>query len=269
MSNEENKNTENNENLNADSIAISKVEDLNNKKKSDKRDYVIISLIALLTASLFGNAKLLVDNSIAINDENSGFNVLKNTAENQEDSILIQNHKEIERKWLIREADIPFDLTDANRCADFSYEKDGCFLDFDIYQTYISYDPEIRVRKINDGESYTLTVKANLTADGLTRDEIDFFISEEDYNNMLTKREADGETIHKTRYQLYEGDLMREIDIFHDQLDGLAYLETEYESEEAANAEESKSWIVRDVTDDKAYKNQSLYKKGIPEGALD
>lgn len=134
---------------------------------------------------------------------------------------------------------------------------------FEIEQTYISFEPEIRVRKINNGQSYILTIKSNMSENGLVRDETEYYISEESYNLLLAKKEAN--TIYKTRYQLEIDGTTRSIDIFKGDLEGLAYLETEFTSEEEANKAEIKDWVIKDVTSDKRYKNQSLARNGIPK----
>lgn len=195
----------------------------------NKKDITIIILIILLICSIFAIIYLM-------------------SKERNQDT-LIKDGKEIERKWLINEKDIPYDLSKADK--------------FEVEQSYISFDPEIRIRRINNGESYVLTIKSNMSADGLVRDEIEYYITEESYNLLLAKKE--GNTIYKTRYQLYDNDLMREIDIFKGDLAGLAYMETEYKSEEEAKKEETHSWVVRDVTSEKKYKNQSLAKYGMPK----
>lgn len=78
---------------------------------------------------------------------------------------------EIEKKWLINEEDIPYDLSKAD--------------EFEIFQTYINYSPEIRVRKIiykNAKPYYTMTIKRYVNDDALTREEINLDITEEEYN---------------------------------------------------------------------------------------
>lgn len=157
--------------------------------------------------------------------------------------------EEIERKWLISVNDIPYNLEDGVK------QK--------IVQTYLNFSPEIRVRNINDGEKYILTVKSNMSVDGLTRDEKEYYISEEEYNNLLKKQE--GNTISKTRYQIYDKGNIVEIDIFENQLKGLAYMEIEFETEEKAKAFDNPSWVIKDVTDDVRYKNGHLARYGIPE----
>jgi len=164
---------------------------------------------------------------------------------------LLEDAKEIERKWLIDKNKIPYDLT----------SKDVQV--FDIQQTYISFDPEIRVRNYNNGGWYEFTMKTNMTSDGLARDEVNYYINKEQYDNLYKKKE--GNTIHKTRYQLYDKGEIIALDIFHDDLDGLAYMEIEFKTEEESNKYKEPDWVIKDVTSDKRYKNGFLARYGIPE----
>lgn len=156
---------------------------------------------------------------------------------------------EIERKWIIDKDKIPYDLSNSEIT--------------EIEQTYISFSPEIRVRKINDGKEYTFTVKTNMTADGMTRDEMETYITQEEYNNLIKKQE--GNTIYKTRYQFLDGDYLLAVDIFSGELDGLAYLEIEFENQEDANNFQTPNWVIKDVTSDLNYKNGHLARYGIPD----
>lgn len=161
---------------------------------------------------------------------------------------ILGDNLEIEKKWLIDKEKIPYDLNKAEVMK--------------IEQTYINYSPEIRVRKINDGQQYSFAVKTNMTSDGMIRNEIEEYISKEEYENMFKKRE--GKTIHKTRYQFLDGDYMIAIDMFSEDLEGLAYMEIEFENQEEANAFKTPDWVIKDVTDDLNYKNANLSKNGIP-----
>ena len=156
---------------------------------------------------------------------------------------------EIEKKWIIDKKNIPYDLSNAEI--------------IEIEQTYISFSPEIRVRKINGGKEYTFAVKTNITSDGMTRDELEDYITEEEYNNLIKKRE--GNTIHKTRYQFLDGDYLLAIDIFSGELEGLAYLEIEFENQDEVDKFETPSWVIKDVTSDLNYKNGYLARYGIPD----
>lgn len=157
--------------------------------------------------------------------------------------------EEIERKWLIKASDIPYDLKGVVKQ--------------EIEQTYLCFSPEIRVRNINNGEKYILTIKSNMSVDGLVREEKEYYISEEEYNHLLTKKE--GNIISKTRYQIYEGNNILEIDIFKGNLEGLAYMEVEFENEEKAKEFKTPDWVIKDVTADVRYKNGHLARYGIPE----
>jgi len=170
---------------------------------------------------------------------------------NERINEILADSKEIERKWLIRAEDIPYDLN-----ADDVYR-------YDIQQTYISFEPEIRVRNYNNDEEYELTVKTNLTKDGLIRDEVNVPISKEEYDNLIQKKE--GNTIHKTRYQFYADQQLIAIDIFHGDLDGLAYMEIEFANVKESDSFATPEWVVEDVTDNINYKNGHLARYGIPK----
>ena len=78
-------------------------------------------------------------------------------------------------------------------------------------------------------------------------------------------KKQEGRTINKTRYQFYEEGQLIAIDIFHGELDGLAYMEIEFKNEEESNNFEDPKWVVKDVTNDINYKNGHLARYGIPE----
>ena len=157
---------------------------------------------------------------------------------------------EIEKKWLIDKEKIPYNLSWVEHVTE-------------IEQTYLSFSPEMRVRKYDSGASYEFTVKANLRNEGLARDETNIAITEEEYNDLIKKKE--GNTIHKTRYQFMDGGQIIAIYIFHGDLDGLAYMEIEFADFSAAEKFQTPDWVIADVTDDIRYKNGHLARYGIPE----
>ena len=162
---------------------------------------------------------------------------------------LLLDNVEIERKWIFDADDISIDKSTA--------------IIIDIEQTYISFSPEIRVRKLNNGEAYTMTVKNNLTSNGVKRDEYEIDITESQYNQLIAKKE--GKTIYKTRYEFNLDGYWAAIDIFHGELNGLAYLEVEFIDEKEAKNYKAPSWVVKEVTNDILYKNGSLAQYGIPD----
>lgn len=156
---------------------------------------------------------------------------------------------EIERKWLVKRENIPYNL---EKKADI----------FEITQTYLNYSPEIRVRNISD-QRYMMAIKTGLTEEqGLTRNERQYDLTKEEYEHLLSKQE--GNTIYKTRYQIKVDNYQYAFDYFHEQLDGLTYIEIEFPSEEEANNFQTPDWFGKDVTNEKKYKNQSLAQYGIP-----
>ena len=171
---------------------------------------------------------------------------------NKVNSIMADD-VEIEKKWIINKDKIPYDLSNSKIIK--------------IEQTYICFSPEIRVRKINDGEEYTFAVKNNMTLDGMIRDELEDSITQEEYNNLMRKQE--GNTIYKTRYQFLNDGYLLAIDIFSGELDGLAYLEIEFENQEEANNFKAPEWVIKDVTSDLNYKNGYLARYGIPNSFLE
>ena len=158
---------------------------------------------------------------------------------------------EIEKKWVVDKDKIPYDLSKAD-----------CF---DIVQTYINYLPEIRVRQItHKGHTwYMMALKRWVNSDALVREESDFYITKEEYENTVGK--GLDSTIYKKRYQFDVDGLTYAVDIFEGDLDGLAYLEIEFESEELANSFETPDWIIKDVTNDRRFKNQELAQFGMPK----
>jgi CYTH domain-containing protein len=162
---------------------------------------------------------------------------------------MLLDDVEIERKWIMN-ADISMiDMSEA--------------VVVDIEQTYISFSPEIRVRKLNNGQQHMMTIKNNMTSNGMKRDEYEIYISEKQYNNLISKKE--GKTIHKTRYEFNHEGYLVSIDIFHGELAGLAYFEVEFINEKEAKKYKAPDWVIKEVTNDLLYKNGCLAQYGIPE----
>ena len=164
---------------------------------------------------------------------------------------ILADDKEIERKWLISKDKIPYNLKESN------------VKEYDIQQTYLCFDPEMRVRNYNNGQAYEFTMKHNMSIDGMIRDEMNIDITKEQYEQLIKKRE--GMTIHKTRYQFYKDGQLIAIDIFHGSLDGLAYMEIEFKNEEESKQYQEPDWVIKDVTSDIHYKNGHLARYGIPK----
>ncbi len=161
---------------------------------------------------------------------------------------------EIERKWLVEKDQIPYDLTSLPH--------------LELEQVYISFVPSIRVRSMQDvsgAMQYVLTVKGGAKdAQRLSREEFEMPIEAASYIALC--RKAEGSPIRKTRYYVHRADgLTEEIDVFHGSLEGLAYLEIEFESVQQAQAFPSPAWTKWDVTADRRYQNSALARFGAPE----
>lgn len=125
-----------------------------------------------------------------------------------------------------------------------------------IIQAYLNTDsePTLRIRKYND--EYLLTYKYSKKDNGINVcNEVELPITEECFNNLLTKIE--GNIIEKTRYFINE----IELDIFEGKYEGLILAEVEFESIEDANRYNKPNWLGEDVTKDKNYRNSYLAKK--------
>lgn len=156
---------------------------------------------------------------------------------------------ETERKFLID----PSDLYQF----DFSQMKI-----YKIVQTYINYDPEIRVRQVNQ-HWYWFALKTPKDSIGLSRSELEFPITKNSYQDLVQKQV--GQTIYKTRYQFKQDDYDCSVDIYSGDLKGLAVVEVEFNNIEEANLFQPPSWFGKEVTSDLRYKNAGLAKNGKPD----
>ena len=147
---------------------------------------------------------------------------------------------EIERKYLIEKEQLPADL------ASYQFHK--------IEQGYLCTSPVVRIRRQDD--DYFLTYKSK----GLmAREEYNLPLTQEAYEHLKSK--ADGLVISKTRYLIPEKNgLTIELDVFHEDYEGLLLAEVEFPSEEAANSYTPPAWFGRDVTFSSDYHNSTLSK---------
>lgn len=130
----------------------------------------------------------------------------------------------------------------------------------EIEQGYLCSGPVVRIRKSN--ENYILTYKSKL---GLSQDcaiqneEVEMPLTREAYEHLREK--IDGNLVEKTRYVLpLSQGRKAELDIFKGRLDGLAFVEVEFESETAAKEFELPDWFGEDVSGNIAFSNAYLSK---------
>jgi len=121
-----------------------------------------------------------------------------------------------------------------------------------IKQGYIVVDSDktIRIRTKNDYAFITIKGKSVNS----TRLEYEYEIPLKEANEILSLFSLGG--ISKTRYEVFNKDKLWEIDVFHDENDGLiiAEIELSHESEEF----ELPDWITDEVTKDQRYYNSYL-----------
>lgn len=144
--------------------------------------------------------------------------------------------KEIEKKYLV------------NKLPNLSTCKKS-----NIIQGYISYNPETRIRKIDN--SFFITYKSD---EFLIRDEDEKEIDEEKYNILFKK--IKNNIIYKTRYYIKDKNYLYELDIYHGSLEGLITVEVEFQNLNDALKFKPPLWFGIEITNNIKYKNSSLSK---------
>ena len=120
-----------------------------------------------------------------------------------------------------------------------------------IEQAYLSADPVVRIRRLDD--SYILTCKGEGL---LVREEREMPLSAAAYRRLLPK--AEGTVIEKDRYRIPCGPYTIELDVFGGALAPLVLAEVEFPTEEEAAAFQPPDWFGAEVTYDPAYTNARL-----------
>jgi CYTH domain-containing protein len=130
----------------------------------------------------------------------------------------------------------------------------------DILQTYLTSEPgkERRVRQRgNDGIwVYTMTTKTEGHG-AVSKIETEHRITEREYINLLMEADTSVHQIRKTRWCVPYESAYFEIDVFPFS-DEYAVLEVELVTKEDEFEFPSFIEVIREVTDDKAYRNKSL-----------
>ena len=123
-----------------------------------------------------------------------------------------------------------------------------------IQQAYLSTDPVVRVRRMD--EEYVLTCKGSGL---LSREEREMPLTAEAFGRLLAK--ADGTVITKDRWRIPCGPYTIELDVFEPPFAPLVMAEVEFPTEEAAMAFQPPAWFGRVVTQDGAYTNAALSRR--------
>ena len=147
--------------------------------------------------------------------------------------------KEIERKFLVNKNALPsLDLLDH----------------IIITQGYLlnTKDKTVRIRLSNN--TAFLAIKG--ATSGISRDEYEYQIPYDDAQNILS--DFIDQTIDKTRYIIPFGNKNWELDVFHNNLEGLIIAEVELESENELI--EIPEWCTQEVSQNPMYYNAQLIK---------
>ena len=161
---------------------------------------------------------------------------------------------EIERKFLIRYPDLSW-LDSLDNC-----EK------IEIIQTYLrsKNDEEVRVRQRGADGHFVYYETRKRTLSGARRVEVEKRLSRDEYIRRLLDADTRKKQIRKTRYCLTWDNQYYEIDIYPFWSDR-AILEIELRDEEQSFRIPPELTVIREVTDDSAYRNESLASGTLPE----
>ncbi|MBS6561084.1 MAG: CYTH domain-containing protein [Clostridiales bacterium] len=125
------------------------------------------------------------------------------------------------------------------------------FVKKSIEQGYLSTNPVVRIRKMN--EEYFLTYKSSGM---MERQEVELPLTKDAYEHLREK--VDGRVITKERYLIPYQTWTIELDCFHGELEGMVLAEVEFSSVEEANHFQAPVWFKKEVTFEKEYHNSYL-----------
>jgi len=154
---------------------------------------------------------------------------------------------ETERKFLIEYPDIKW------------LENNPTCQRIEIIQTYLKSEngDEIRVRQRGYDGNYIYFKTTKRKVSELKRVEIERRLTKEEYLNLLMESDTEKRQIRKTRYCLTYENQYFEIDVYPFWSDK-AVMEIELSDENAKITFPEKIKVIKEVTDDEAYKNASL-----------
>lgn len=150
---------------------------------------------------------------------------------------------EIEQKYQVSE------MPDVSDCEKLEME-----------QGYLCTDPVVRIRKSNERFILTYKSKAGIESSDIAaqiNQEVELPLTEQAYLHLRDK--VDGYLISKTRYKIPLSDgHVGELDVFHGRLDGLVFVEVEFETEEEIESFQPPEWFGENVSRDRRYSNSFL-----------
>ncbi len=160
-----------------------------------------------------------------------------------------EKNLEIEKKYLISVEKAPFNLEELEK----TY----------IEQSYISITPTIRVRKYGHDNILTIKTKKDVNSkiDIAVSNEVEMFLNDEEYNNLIGRKLEHTRTLKKNRYFYKLNDkLTVEIDEYMEDFKGLVVAEIEFSSIEEAEQFEKPNWLIKDVTSNSNFINAVMAK---------
>jgi CYTH domain-containing protein/8-oxo-dGTP pyrophosphatase MutT (NUDIX family) len=159
--------------------------------------------------------------------------------------ILIKNEPamtlEIERKFLV------------GILPEGHGRSEGLLKGLPIRQGYLASSDKRTVRIRQQGRQHWLTVK---TGTSLERQEYEVPLTARQFTALWPA--TAGSRITKSRHRIALGQLIAELDIFGDVLDGLRMVEVEFTSTDAASQFEPPWWFGPEVTGDPLFYNSTL-----------
>ena len=129
-----------------------------------------------------------------------------------------------------------------------------------ITQTYLLPNGRVRARNYGDKTVYTHTLKTSVTE--VTRIEEEREVTESEYLSLLTKADPARKPIKKTRYLIPFNGFVFELDDFGREYTH-ALLEIELESEDTPFTVPDYITVIKEVTNDKRYRNSAIAKDGF------
>ncbi len=184
-------------------------------------------------------------------DNSTGFEEKMRRLESEIATFLGEDHPyEMERKFLIRYPDIEW------------LETNPLCRRIDIDQTYLKSEDgeEIRIRRRGENGNYVYYETHKRPIDGMKRLSTETRLSKSEYRRLLKNADPERRTIHKKRYCLTYDNQYFEIDVYPF-WDDQATLEIELRDENEEIRFPEKITVIREVTNDPAYKNAALAKK--------
>ena len=183
-------------------------------------------------------------------DNSTGFEEKMRRLETEIAVFLGEDHPyEIERKFLIEYPDLEW------------LESNPLCHRVDIDQTYLKSDPseEIRVRRRGENGNYIYYETHKRSLNGMKRMSTETRLSKSEYRRLLKNADPNRRTIHKKRYCLTYDTQYFEIDVYPF-WDDQAILEIELRDENTEIRFPENIHVIREVTDDPAFKNAALAK---------